>query len=246
MIGIYRIINRVNNKCYYGSSNNIEKRWLRHKNELNKGKHINIILQRAWNKYGSDNFIFELVETCDESLLIEIEQKYLDLKPDYNIGIKASGGDNITNNPNRSEIIAKITKSIKDRYSCMTDGEKREKHSKPKDKNPNWKGGKTFCECGNRINSKSKTCSGCRNRDGENNPFYNKTHSDETKKNIAEAREGTYHGKQNNPIIIDDVEYRSAGEASDKLNISMTTIRWRVKSNNIKFSNYKYKAPLSN
>ena len=241
MIGIYRILNKINGNCYYGSSNNVEKRWLRHKNELNKGKHINIILQRAWDKYGDDNFIFELVESCDETLLLEVEQKYLDLKPKYNIGVKASGGDNLTNNPNRIEIIAKITKSIKDRYNSMTDEEKKDKHSKPKDKNPNWRDVKTFCKCGNRIDSKNKTCFYCRDRSGENNPFYNKTHSQETREIIAEARKGKYHGKQNYQIIIDGEEYRSAGEASDKLGISMTTIRWRVKSNSVKFENYKYK-----
>jgi len=241
MIGIYRILNKVNSKCYYGSSNNIEKRWLRHKNELKKGKHINIILQRAWVKYGADNFIFELVESCDEKNLLEIEQKYLDLNPAYNIGVRASGGDNLTNNPNRNKIIAKITKSVNDRYNSMTAEEKQEKLSKPKDKNPNWKGGKTFCKCGNRIDSKANSCSDCRDRTGEKNPFYNKTHSEETKKLISEARKGEYHGKQNNQIIIDKIEYRSAGEASDELGISMTTIRWRVKSDNLKFENYKYK-----
>jgi hypothetical protein len=32
-----------------------------------------------------------------------------------------------------------------------------------------------------------------------------------------------------------------AGEASVKLNIPMATIRWRVRSENIKYENYKYK-----
>ena len=35
MVGIYRIKNLVNNKCYYGSSKEIEKRLSRHKRELN-------------------------------------------------------------------------------------------------------------------------------------------------------------------------------------------------------------------
>ena len=52
MIGIYRIKNLVNEKCYYGSSKNIEKRWKTHLNQLRNKKHINSILQRAWNKYG--------------------------------------------------------------------------------------------------------------------------------------------------------------------------------------------------
>jgi hypothetical protein len=41
--------------------------------------------------------------------------------------------------------------------------------------------------------------------------------------------------------VIDNVEYRSAGEASKLLNIPTVTIRWRVISKNKKFDNYKYK-----
>ena len=52
---------------------------------------------------------------------------------------------------------------------------------------------------------------------------------------------GVYNGKQNIPIIIDDIEYRSAGEASKILNIPMVTIRWRVLSKNKKFNNYQIK-----
>jgi hypothetical protein len=48
----------------------------------------------------------------------------LDLQPDYNIGIKSSGGDNLTRNPNRGGIIQKITESVKKRYGLMTDEEK--------------------------------------------------------------------------------------------------------------------------
>ena len=55
MIGIYRIKNLINGKCYYGSSKEIEKRLKRHKRELNSNTHINCVLQRAWNKYGHQN-----------------------------------------------------------------------------------------------------------------------------------------------------------------------------------------------
>ena len=84
MIGVYRIKNLINGKCYYGSSKNIEKRWSRHKRELNNNTHINCILQRAWDKYGENNFIFEIIEVCAINVLLETEQKYLDLQPDYN------------------------------------------------------------------------------------------------------------------------------------------------------------------
>ena len=242
MIGIYRIRNLKNDKCYYGSSKNIDKRWKRHINELKKGIHHSVPLQRAWIKYSENNFIFEIVEECNEKELLLREQHYLDMKPEYNVGINSSGGDNLTNNPNKVEIIKKMTESMKKRYELMSPNEIKQKYSQPMEKNPNWKGGKTYvyCECGKRIGSGFTHCNKCRPRSGENNPFFGKQHTDETKKKLSEIRQGTYNGNQNIPIIIDDVEYRSAGEASKKLNIPMVTICWRVKSKNKKFDNYKY------
>ena len=243
MIGIYKITNLVNGKIYYGSSKDIEKRWRIHKNNLNNNKHHNIKLLNAWNKYGEENFKFDIIEECNETILLEREQYYLDLKPDYNIGLKSSGGDNLTKNPNKNEIVSKITDSIRKRYCLMTSEQKKEIFSLPMDKNPNWKGGVSYkyCECGVRIKPINDSCSKCRNKSGENNPFFGKQHSDETKKKLSESKKGTYHGEQNIPIIIDIVEYKSAGEASKILNIPMVTIRWRVLSKNKKFDNYKYK-----
>lgn len=89
--GIYKIINKVNGKYYVGSSNNIKVRWKNHIKTLNKNIHKNPHLQSAWNKYGSDNFIFNIVELCSLENLTEIEQKYLDIahqnkQTNYNIG----------------------------------------------------------------------------------------------------------------------------------------------------------------
>jgi len=50
--GIYSILNKLNNKTYIGSSCDIERRWRHHRQNLNKGIHHCIHLQRAWNKYG--------------------------------------------------------------------------------------------------------------------------------------------------------------------------------------------------
>jgi hypothetical protein len=65
--------------------------------------------------------------------------------------------------------------------------------------------------------------------------------SEEYKKKSSIRMKGVYNGEQNITIVIDDVEYRSAGEASKLLNIPMVTIRWRVRSKNKKFDNYRYK-----
>lgn len=85
--GIYKITNVVNGRFYIGSSNNINKRWRSHTGYLKRGQHQSIKLQRAWDKYGQDAFLLELVETVmEQDDLLKREQYYLDtLKPDYNM-----------------------------------------------------------------------------------------------------------------------------------------------------------------
>ncbi len=241
MIGIYRIKNISNSKCYYGSSKNIEKRWRDHKRTLINHSHINNLLQRAWDKYGENNFIFEIIEECQQDLLFEVENKYLMLNPEYNIGMSANGGDNLTNHPDRDNIINKITKSIRDRYRTMTDEEKKEKHSKPMESNPNWKGGISIrnCECGKKIGCDHNHCNKCRPRSKENNPFFGKKHSKKTKKILSEKRKGIKPSNMRK-TIINGIQYDSLTEASKQTGISKPTILWRINSKNIKFMNYRY------
>jgi group I intron endonuclease len=76
--GIYEIVNKVNDKRYYGSSVNIKSRFQSHKKELRKGIHSNGHLQFSWNKYGDYNFDFIVVEKVEPDKLLLMEQKYLD------------------------------------------------------------------------------------------------------------------------------------------------------------------------
>ena len=73
--GIYKILNKTNNKVYIGSATNIKKRWRDHKWYLNHNMHHNSHLQSAWNKYGVDNFEFSIIIECtiDELLIKERE-----------------------------------------------------------------------------------------------------------------------------------------------------------------------------
>lgn len=75
--GVYRIVCVRNGDYYYGSTNNIRKRWYYHKYDLKNGKHCNARLQNNWNKYGESAFRFEIVEFIDENNLVETENRYL-------------------------------------------------------------------------------------------------------------------------------------------------------------------------
>ena len=93
--GIYEIVNWEDGKAstYIGSSVNIEHRWVKHRSQLRRGVHNNIYLQRAWNKYGGDAFVFSVLEEVETDMLLIMEQEYLDDYFDrghcYNIAIDA-------------------------------------------------------------------------------------------------------------------------------------------------------------
>lgn len=79
---IYLIRCLINDKIYIGSSVNLRKRINRHYNDLTNNKHMSKHLQNAFNLYGNDNFIIEVLEFCDSDSLIIREQYFLDtLKP---------------------------------------------------------------------------------------------------------------------------------------------------------------------
>ena len=93
--GVYKITNTVNGKIYVGSSKDIKNRWYQHKKKLNEGKHGNTHLQNAWDLYGRDSFVFEIIEECLPESQFEREQHYLNaLNPfddnGYNIVRKIS------------------------------------------------------------------------------------------------------------------------------------------------------------
>jgi group I intron endonuclease len=93
-MGIYKIINVVNNKFYVGSAVNFSRRKTRHFSELRTQTHNNSKLQNAWNKYGEASFIFVVVEEVhDKLLLLEAENRWLKdhvgKEYCYNLGVDA-------------------------------------------------------------------------------------------------------------------------------------------------------------
>lgn len=94
-MGIYKIINVVNNKFYVGSAVNFSRRKTRHFSELRTGKHNNRYLQAAWNKHGEAAFVFVVVEEVqDKATLLETENRWLKehVGKDYcyNLGVDAT------------------------------------------------------------------------------------------------------------------------------------------------------------
>ena len=72
---VYKITNKINNKCYIGSTKHFNKRMREHINSAHYKWHqsYNFPLQCAFRKYGIENFTFEIIE--DNISLEEISQK---------------------------------------------------------------------------------------------------------------------------------------------------------------------------
>lgn len=249
MVGvIYKIINKENGKFYLGSTHNFQERVERHFNDLENGNHHNLILQRAWDKYGKEVFEIKRVETVEENLR-KREQEFLDEfsplaenRDVYNISSCSSGGDLLSQHPNKEEIEKRKSERFREYIKSLSEEERKKKWGRNGKSNPNWKGGiyeeKTTCNCGNDKNYRAEKCRECYDKSGKNNPFYGKSHTEEAKKKMSETQKGSYNGDQNKPIIGGEKKYSSLGEAARKLDVNINTISYRL--NNDTFPNWQY------
>lgn len=76
--GIYEIRHRPTDRCYIGSSVNIDLRWREHERHLARGVHKSHYLQRVWSKYGAGEFAFRILLRCKPADLVFYEQRCLD------------------------------------------------------------------------------------------------------------------------------------------------------------------------
>ena len=72
MIGIYKITNLINGKCYIGQSVHIERRFSEHCRPSSTS-----VIAKAIQKYGKENFSFKVLEECDLESLNYKEQYWI-------------------------------------------------------------------------------------------------------------------------------------------------------------------------
>lgn len=89
---IYKITNKLNNKCYIGKTERtIEERWQEHCRPSRQK--LNLPLYKAFAKYGIENFTVEEIEQCDTSLLDEREIYWISYFNSYGEnGYNCTGG----------------------------------------------------------------------------------------------------------------------------------------------------------
>jgi group I intron endonuclease len=133
--GIYIITCLINNKHYIGKSINCQKRIRNHKKSLIKGNHHTFHLQRAWNKYGEQNFIFEILEEYPTEYLSSMECYWVnmlnstDRKYGYNLFVpNPSGGwkiqDETRNRYSKAKSGIKLSEETKKKLSIANSNKK--------------------------------------------------------------------------------------------------------------------------
>jgi hypothetical protein len=165
--GVYFILCLVNNKRYYGESNNVSARLSQHKSRLRRNLHEVPELQRDFNIYGEESFEFALYFIDRDST--------------------------------REQRLALETELI----------------------------GRFHNLCYNKFAQPNRT--------GENNPFWGRTHREQTVEQISRSlRERTQNSiPEGFAVNVKGVIYPSISEASRKTNHSRDTLRrWLNDPNN--------------
>lgn len=137
--GVYKITCKVNSKVYVGSSKNLNQRIKAHKWQLNSGTHPNSKLQNSVNAHGIDNFVFEILEVCEDNSanhLVSREQYWID---EYNCLDPRTGFNLFA--PSKASELGNYNNSMACYRASRREGvkENRSKGAKTKYKNPEYR-----------------------------------------------------------------------------------------------------------
>lgn len=104
MIGIYKITNKLNGKCYIGQSLDIEQRWSKHLSTFKRKNCPNYKIYRAFAKYGLENFTFEILEECMPEELDHQEVYWINFFNSFEDGYNMSLGGKACNGTNDKKV----------------------------------------------------------------------------------------------------------------------------------------------
>lgn len=126
---IYKIVCSTTHRVYIGRSTNPSARFSIHRRQLRTDSHHNIRLQREFNKYGEESFIFEVLwstdnfeDCCSMEELIINDSVFSRL---LNVSGASTGGDLLKNHPNKQSTISRRVASQIAKLANMTQEERR-------------------------------------------------------------------------------------------------------------------------
>jgi len=117
MYSVYHIKSKTSGKAYYGSTTNFKRRTHQHTYLLHRNMHHSMHLQNAWNSYGKDDFLIEIIKTFEnqeDMLLFEKSLLSDDLRNTYNVSTEVNKQHRL-NRPHSAETKAKLSILFKGR-----------------------------------------------------------------------------------------------------------------------------------
>ncbi|WP_221090097.1 NUMOD3 domain-containing DNA-binding protein [Deinococcus aquaedulcis] len=263
--GIYEIRNTVNGKYYVGRAECFRTRFNRHRYELRHGRHHCLYLQRAWTKYGEEAFDFVEVAECDLEAAIQLETERLQSGDErlYNVSRFSSGGDLLSQHPEREQIIARRNGGARRRMASLTLQERVRLYSWAGEQNGMY--GRRHTEAARQqmsettrrtvkrgaehpsfglkrsATTRAKLSKIASARLGQKNPFYGKSHSQATKDKLAAGRRGRQPTNVR-AVVADGLQYPLVRDAARHLGISSALVIYRIKSPKYAYS-YAATAP---
>ncbi len=167
--GIYIIKNKTNGKVYIGQSQKLNQRYGGHLYRLKRKEHHNEILQRAFDKYGIDNFEYNVLEEIlDENMLNEREKYWID----FHGGINSDQVYNL-----KDPLLNEHSDYVRNKMSKNNMGEN----------NPNY---------GNEWTAEMKKKESDRKKGKSWEELYGEEKAKEMKKNAAKSQEGRIHSEE--------------------------------------------------
>ena len=230
--GIYLIKCNANDTIYVGSAKNFEGRFRAHLAELLGGNHRNPHLQHSFNKYGKESLTFIKFKTLGEyvkeeyfaeenSVMTQLRESGQKL---FNIA-KAEGGWTFATHERKAEIKQKISKTLKDNASKMSEEERKEIFGKGKKDVPlseerklelseYWSGKPKSEETKRRMSRAQKT----NPKNKENGRRLGKSNIGKTPPNVRK-------------VMINGIIFNSLKDAADHFKITSSAIHKRIKRN---------------
>lgn len=243
---------------YVGSSCEFQKRLNRHLHELKRGIHHCLPFQQEWDKNPGLVGICTIPQpTVGEIRQLEqaIIEKFSSTCLLLNVGLGSVGGDNLSRNPRREDIIEKMTASIRQSVSKLSAEEKKARFGLPGELNPMF--GKTHSDearqkislaqmghhrgLGRKLSPEhiAKMSDRAKLRTGSKNPFFGKTHSDDTRKKLSESNKGRLP-PNTRKVRIGDQVFESVTAAARSIGAGPALVLYRIKSKNPRFDSYAF------
>jgi group I intron endonuclease len=248
---VYQMTYTPTGQYYVGSTCEPLKRWRRHRYEMRKGRHHNrgvtAILVAG---YVAVDWEFSVLSEHPDEVSGRVAEEVCLAKGRrdrlcLNIGRHATGGDNLSRHPDRSDIIMRRQAAQVAAIAKMTVEEKADRWGRCGKDNPMFGRArpdsvKAAISAANKGHSRNK---GIRRseatkarlselaskRTGARNHFFGKSHTEATKAKLSEANKGRKPLNQR-PVRCDGTSYEGVTDAARAIGVSPPLVIYRIKS----------------